>query len=86
VKNIVNVQAFLEECYPSLRINIWCYPTSRVSLFLVFIFGEWFGLFLFIGLFLKYIFISIQVLNNWYHSTFLGQRREEFLALFAYFF
>jgi hypothetical protein len=23
-------QALLEECYPSLRINIWCYPTSRV--------------------------------------------------------
>jgi hypothetical protein len=25
-----NKQGLLEECYPSLRINIWCYPTSMV--------------------------------------------------------
>jgi hypothetical protein len=23
-------QALLEECIPSIRNNIWCYPTSRV--------------------------------------------------------
>jgi hypothetical protein len=26
------------------------------------------------------------VLNNWYHSTFLGQRREELFSLFVEFF
>jgi hypothetical protein len=32
VKNIVIVdkQVLLEECIPSIRNNIWCYPTSRV--------------------------------------------------------
>jgi hypothetical protein len=33
-----------------------------------------------------YIFRYIQVLNNWYHSTFLGQIREGFFSLFAKFF
>jgi hypothetical protein len=42
-----------------------------------------YGLFLVL---LNYIFISIQVLNNWYQSTFLGQRREDLISLFAEFF
>jgi hypothetical protein len=42
-------QALLEECYPSLRINIWCYPTSSfLTISCVQYFGEWFGLFLWI--------------------------------------
>jgi hypothetical protein len=30
------IKHYLKECYPSLRINIWCYPTSRVFYILVF--------------------------------------------------
>ena len=33
-----------------------------------------------------YIGRSIQVLNNWYQSTFQGQRREYLFSLFAEFF
>jgi hypothetical protein len=54
-------QALFEECYPSLRINIWCYPTSRVlTISCVQYFGEWFGLFLVIS---NYICRFIQALN-----------------------
>jgi hypothetical protein len=35
---------------------------------------------------LNYICISGLVLNNWYQSTFLGQRREDLFSLFAEFF
>ena len=39
-------QALFEEFCPSLRINIWCYPTSRVfSISCVQYFGEWFGVY-----------------------------------------
>jgi hypothetical protein len=77
-------QALVEECYLSLRINIWCYPTSRVfSISCVQYFSEWFGVYC--GFILIFIFVSIQVLNKWYQRTFLGQRREEF-SLFADFF
>ena len=30
------VSIWLVECFPSLRNNIWCYPTSRVFLYIVF--------------------------------------------------
>jgi hypothetical protein len=40
-------KGLLEECYPSLRLNIWCYPTLRVlTISCVQYFGEWFGVLL----------------------------------------
>jgi hypothetical protein len=47
-------QVFLEKFYPSIMINIWCYPTSRVfSTSCVQYCGEWFWCLLL--LFLKHI-------------------------------
>jgi hypothetical protein len=72
----------LEEFYPSIRINIWCYPTSRVfSISCVEYCGEWFGLFL---------VISEVYLQIWYrYTTFgiralsLGKEGKKFLVIFA---
>jgi hypothetical protein len=38
------------------------------------------------SVFVVIILYSILVLNNWYQSTFLGQRREDLFSLFAEFF
>ena len=76
-----NKQVLLEECIPSLRNNIWCYPTSRVfSIFLCSCYGEWFMVY-------SWSYWSIfsdlvYVLKNWYQITFLGQRREELFLFF----
>jgi hypothetical protein len=52
--------------------------------FLCSCYGEWFMVY---SWYYGSIFADlIQVLNNWYQSTFLGQRREDLFSLFAEFF
>jgi hypothetical protein len=60
------------------------YLKGSVYIFCSLYYGEFFRLFLMIFRYiLIFIFIYIQVLNNWYQSTFLSQRREEIFALFC---
>jgi hypothetical protein len=51
--------------------------------FLCSVFGEWFGFFLLIlWVYFEFIFRSIQVLNKWYQSTFLGKKCGQFFFFY----
>jgi hypothetical protein len=74
-------QTLLEECYPSLRINIWCYPTSRVltiSCVQYLVNGLWFIFGLFeISLQIWYMYLTIG-----FRALSLAKEGDNFLFLF----